>query len=353
MHHAFTDTIYKILKSHYGDKAERVFNTSLLLQYLNLKTISAYRGSKARSSFGNLYAIYVLVEDYIAGGYADTGDYSSYEGAKFSDLLKRQKELPFAARLQNHSLNHRMNQEFKRYFPTCDCTPIIRVADTKRYWINTNLIELRMGGDMVNVARPIIEVIDAYVDSKKEAFERFMATCKRLKEMTHQGSEENKAFITGLLQTNVDARIFEIVSYAILKASYGEQSIFFGFTRDAIEEQNLRLYKTGRTHANDGGIDFVMKPLGRFFQVTESLDIKKYLLDIDKVEKFPITFVVKSLETPEATKQRIRAGAERQYAVDAIVEKYVACIEEIINIAKLKEALEGVESRSGLGRGSE
>lgn len=43
------------------------------------------------------------------------------------------------------------------------------------------------------------------------------------------------------------------------------------------------MYKTGRTNANDGGIDFVMRPVGRFFQVTEVNNYDKYLLDIDKV----------------------------------------------------------------------
>jgi hypothetical protein len=65
---------------------------------------------------------------------------------------------------------------------------------------------------------------------------------------------------------------------------------------DKLNTENLKLYKTGRTNANDGGIDFVMKPLGRFFQVTETLDFKKYFLDIDKIQKYPITFVIKSNE---------------------------------------------------------
>lgn len=59
----------------------------------------------------------------------------------------------------------------------------------------------------------------------------------------------------------------------------------------------MHLYKTGRTNANDGGIDFVMRPLGRFFQVTETLDFKKYFLDIDKIERFPLSFVIKSEES--------------------------------------------------------
>lgn len=59
-------------------------------------------------------------------------------------------------------------------------------------------------------------------------------------------------------------------------------------------KEQLTLYKTGRTNANDGGIDFVMKPLGRFFQVTEVDVYNKYLLDIDKVMHYPVTFVVKT-----------------------------------------------------------
>jgi len=79
-----------------------------------------------------------------------------------------------------------------------------------------------------------------------------------------------------LIAPEKDARIFEIVSYAVLKQYYAEKTIFIGWERNDIREEILRLYKTGRTNANDGGIDFVMRPLGRFFQVTETLDVKKY-----------------------------------------------------------------------------
>lgn len=102
-----------------------------------------------------------------------------------------------------------------------------------------------------------------------------------------------------MLAPNVDARLFEIVSYSILKYYYKEQTIIWGYSRENLNEEALKLYKTGRTNANDGGIDFVMKPLGRFFQVTETLDFKKYFLDIEKIEKYPITFVVKSTERIE------------------------------------------------------
>ena len=63
MEHDFTPVIRDILTKYFGDVAEDLFEKSPLLQYINLKTVSATRGSKARSSFANLYAIFVLVED--------------------------------------------------------------------------------------------------------------------------------------------------------------------------------------------------------------------------------------------------------------------------------------------------
>lgn len=67
--HSFTSTIRNVLTSFFGKNAEAVLESSLLIQYLNEKTKSANRGSKARGSFANLYSIYVVVEDYINHGY--------------------------------------------------------------------------------------------------------------------------------------------------------------------------------------------------------------------------------------------------------------------------------------------
>ncbi len=60
--HPFTDKIIDILTEHFGTDSKTVFDLSPLIQYLNHKTKSANRGSKARSSFANLYAIYVLTD---------------------------------------------------------------------------------------------------------------------------------------------------------------------------------------------------------------------------------------------------------------------------------------------------
>ncbi len=248
MKHIFTDKIEEILATYFDKRAEQVFVSSQLIQYINQKTVSAQKGSKARGSFGNLYAIYVLIEDYV-------------------------------------------NKEYNNFIRTCEQLKTIENDKNKK------------------------ETTDI------------------------------KSFILELIEPNIDARLFEIVSYALLKVSYSEQTVFFGFTRSSIKEESLKLYKTGRTNANDGGIDFVMKPLGRFFQVTETTDVKKYFLDIDKIEKFPITFVIKSTEKVEDLKYKIKKVAEQQYGVEAIVNKYITCIEEIINLPKLQEILNEIEKK--------
>ncbi len=349
MEHPFTIQIEEILKTEFGRAGERIFESSPLIQYLNIKTRSANRGSKSRGSFANLYALYVLVEDYLAHRYHRTGDYTRYEGAIFSDLFKRQRELPFGSKLQNHALNHRLNEEFRKYFPACDYVPILRNVETNRYWINENLLRLKLGARTYNLATCIMQIIDAYVKTKQSAFETFIKTCQELQGIQTQDLERGKAFILGLLAPNVDARIFEIVSYSILKYYYHDQTVYIGFEIEKLVKENLKLYKTGRTNANDGGIDFVMRPLGRFFQVTETLDIRKYLLDIDKIEKYPITFVIKSTDNIDSLKTKLEERARRQFAIKLIVDRYMASIEEIVNIPALIERFERAVEQGYLG----
>ena len=140
------------------------------------------------------------------------------------------------------------------------------------------------------------------------------------------------SFISSLLEPNVDARLFEIVSFAILKYFYWNKKMFWGYDRINLQEENLKLYKTGRTNANDGGIDFVLKPLGNFYQVTETLDIRKYFLDIDKLEHYPVKFVIKTNKSVEEILTHLRENAIQQYGIEAIVERYMKSIDEVINI---------------------
>ena len=337
MEHQFTSIIKEILRQNFGKHSESIFDNSLLIQYLNEKTRSANRGSKSRGSFANLYAIYVIIEDYLNHGFNKNDNYKSYEGVAFSPLLNRQRELPFGEKLQNHALNNRVNAEFQKFFPFSELMPIIRNLETNRYWINENLLKIKVGNQTFNIAPSIIQIINEYIKAKQDAFIQFVNTCKEIQQLGKYDDEKVKTFIIGLLAPNVDARLFEIVSYSILKYYYHDQQIYWGYDLKHLNKENLQLFKTGRTNANDGGIDFVMRPLGRFFQVTETLDFKKYFLDIDKIQRYPITFVIKSNESKDEIISKIRENAIKSYTIDAIVNNYMNCIEEIINIPTLTE----------------
>jgi len=331
-----------------------ILSHSPILCYLNSKTKAANRGSKARGAFANHYALYVIVEDYIQKGFADGRagvPYAKYNGARFSDLLHRQRELPFGSKLQNHALNARLNDEFKKFYPSVGKPPIVRDVTTQRYWVQEDLllvtIRRKDGTDATyNIARAIIDIINAYIEAKRTAFEGFLDTCRKIAALGENNPKQAINFITQQLAPNVDARVFEIVSYAVLKAKFGLQSIWIGDTRESVEEEFFVLYKTGRTNANDGGIDFVMKPVGRFFQVTEVIDANKYFLDIDKVQHFPITFIVKSEKSVEQIRTSIHQQAVAKYKIESVVDAYMQSVEEIINVQYLVSAF-GDVVRSG------
>jgi hypothetical protein len=85
-----------------------------------------------------------------------------------------------------------------------------------------------------------------------------------------------------------------------------------------------------------------IRQLGRFFQVTETVDVGKYFLDIDKVQRYPVTFVVKSEDTVENIKAKLENQARTRYPINAVVKRYIECVEEIINIPEIMNRYETI-----------
>jgi hypothetical protein len=56
----------------------------------------------------------------------------------------------------------------------------------------------------------------------------------------------------------------------------------------------------------------------------------------------PITFVVKSEQTVDTLKESIRAQAVARYSVTKVVDRYMSCVEEVINIPMLLELFHAV-----------
>lgn len=311
--------------------ASGVNREHLLVQYLVRKTLAVDRDSKARRSLGNLYALYVICDDYVNG---------QLNGSRFSDLMARMKSMPFGAKLQNHPLDNRLNDEFERqYSVPPDFLPVQAVdAKVKTRKISEELLA-SSNCHPEDVANFVVSTINEYVELISERQTAFLDEAREI-----ESRDQLVRFVKKALNPNSDARLFEIVSFAILKSFFSTQVIFVGEDQNRLEGVPLTLYKTGRTNANDGGIDFVLKPLGKFFQVTETLNFDKYFLDFDKVNKCPISFVIKSNEAPDQVLRQIERSA-RGSNDDATVGMYMDLFEDIYTSRSLIEMLDNLSQQ--------
>ncbi|MBY7944997.1 hypothetical protein KW479_12890 [Vibrio fluvialis] len=302
---------------------------SLVYEYIVHKTKAHDRGSKARRSLGNLYALYVLCEAYVNG---------HKDGSRFTDLLARMKSLPFGSKLQNHPLDNRLNNEVERKCKVADkFLPVQEgvAGGMKARKISEEFLS-QGGNNPENAANFILDVVNEYIEIINTQQNEYLEEIEE-----SETDQEIYNTIVKAFAYESDARLFEIVSHAILYVYYKSKVAYVGDSPQTITAQPLTLYKTGRTNANDGGIDFVLKPYGRFYQVTETLDFKKYFLDLDKMSRFAITFVIKTDKTVSEVLNKIRQDANK--AMDtSLVERYMGLFEEVITLNELNSALNEV-----------
>lgn len=319
----------EILREQFPQDFQQVYDNSYLLKYLDKKMKAVHGDSKTRRSLANIYAIYSILYFYSADFYENADEYRKFSGYDYMKLFVLYRGLYGGSKLQNHALNSRVNGEFRNKFS--DVANDLIIINGGKYLLHIDYLYVN-GHDITRVAKLIIE---KYMDLLTAKDNALIAILQELNELSDYDAKKIK--VNGLLTEDAEARIFEIISYAILKNHYKNVKVYFGYSLGAIKEERLELFKTGRTNANDGGIDFVMRPVGRFFQVTEVNSYDKYLLDIDKVMHFPISFVIKTSES----KEMIRSDLERYINVKAngmmvIEERYQKAVEEIITINELK-----------------
>ena len=324
----------KIILNKYYKKNTKLninelFDNSPLLKYLNLKMGAISGNSKTRRNLANIYAIYSLLYFYKDEFYNKPIEYQSFLGYDYSILFEFYRGLYWGNKLQNHALNSRVNSEFKNKIANVN-NDLIVINDGK-YAIHIDYLYV----NKIDISKVAIQIIEKYIYLLKKKDNKLSNDIENLIRM--DSAKDKKIKISEMLDENTEARIFEIVSYSILKNHYKNKKIYIGYSINDLKEEYLTLYKTGRTNANDGGIDFVMKPLGRFFQVSEVNDYDKYLLDIDKVLHFPITFVIKTLQSKESIHEYLNKYIEKKSGwMKIIKDRYDKAIEEIITINELR-----------------
>lgn len=319
-----------ILKEEYPENYQRIYDASPLLQYLDKKMKAVHGNSKTRRSLANIYAIYSILHFYQEDFYNQVNKYQNFGGYDYMRLFNYYRSLYGGSKLQNHALNSRVNGEFRNKFPTV--TNDLIIIDNGKYLLHIDYLYV----DSQDVSRIAVKIIEKYIDLLIAKDNALIQILQQMEKITDYSEKRNQ--INALLTEDAEARIFEIISYAILKNHYKNQKVFFGYTMETIQEMELQLYRTGRTNANDGGIDFVMRPIGKFFQVTEVNNYGKYLLDIDKVMHFPISFVIKTNKNKQDILDELAVYIEeRSSGMRVVREHYENAIEDIITINELQK----------------
>ena len=323
--------VQEILEKYFPDQSQQIYAESLLIQYLDKKSGAIHGTAKTRRSLANYYAIYSILNFYVDEYFENPDEYKKFEGYEYTKLFTFYRRLYGGRKLQNHALNSRVNGEFRNKVHADKDLIIIHGG---KYAIHIDFLYV-LGQDITIAAK---EIIEKYVSLLMEKDHSLLTALAAIEQAT--SVDDKKLKISDLLAEDAEARIFEIISFAILKSHYKTQKIYIGFTIEGIHEEYMQLFKTGRTNANDGGIDFVMRPIGRFFQVTEVNNYDKYLLDIDKVLHFPISFVIKTTKRKQVVEQEIEHYIdEKSGGMVVIKERYKNAFEEIITINELKEWL--------------
>ncbi|MCA6072270.1 MAG: hypothetical protein LE178_01815 [Endomicrobium sp.] len=326
------DFIKTILENHFGKEAQDIYNNSYLIRYLDSKTGAIYGDSKTRRSLASIYAIYSILSFYIKDFYNNPKAYKQFEGYDYARLFVFCHGLYGGKKLQNHALNNRVNGEFENKFRAIGKNLII-INDGK-YALHIDFLYV---GD-VDISKSVFDIIGEYIRLLQQKDSQLSFDIEELRKLRNVKRRQNK--IHDMLNEKSEARVFEIISYVILKTYYKNTKVYIGFDRQNLEEKYLQLFKTGRTNANDGGIDFVMRPLGRFFQVTEVNAYDKYLMDIDKVLHFPITFVIKTDKDKSIIQKEVNDYIEnRSGGMKIIKDSYREAIEEIVTIKDLRKWL--------------
>lgn len=321
--------IADILRAEYPQNYQNIYDKSQMLQYFDKKMKAIHGNSKTRRSLANIYAIYSILYFYKNDFFEKKEAYRKFEGYDYMRLFNYYRSLYGGSKLQNHALNSRINGEFHNKIKNVFNDLII--INNGKYLIHIDYIYVD-GHDISKVACKIVERYIDLLMAKDHELIRILEELIGLNDYS-----QKKAKINALLSEDAEARIFEIISYAILKNHYKNISVFFGYTKDTIDEVNLELYKTGRTNANDGGIDFVMRPVGRFFQVTEVSNYDKYILDLDKVMHYPISFVIKTKQSQKSILTDLEKYiAQRSSGMAVLEERYHKAIEEVITINELQ-----------------
>lgn len=100
--------VENILKEDFPQEYNKIYDDSLLLQYLDKKMKAVHGNSKTRRSLANIYAIYSILHYYQKDFFGNRTKYNKFEGYDYMRLFTYYRGLYGGRKLQNHALNSRV-----------------------------------------------------------------------------------------------------------------------------------------------------------------------------------------------------------------------------------------------------
>ena len=102
----------RLLIDYSIEDSRKLLLTNRLFQYIGIKCQAVTKTTTRRGSYANLGTLLVLIKDNLD----HFDDYEDYTGISFSDYFEVIRSLPGCSKMQNHAINHRLNQEFGKFF---------------------------------------------------------------------------------------------------------------------------------------------------------------------------------------------------------------------------------------------
>jgi len=201
------------LESQIKIDEESFFEKSPLLRYLNLKTGAIYGNSKTRRSLGNIYAIYSILYFYVNDFCNKPSEYKAFEGYDYTKLFVFYRGLYGGEKLQNHALNSRVNGEFKNKIVSDSGNDLI-ITNGSKYALHIDYLYV----DNVDISKIALRIIEEYIQLLAIKDSQLISDIEELTKM--ESVEEKRTKISRLMNDQSEARIFEIISFAILKNHY-------------------------------------------------------------------------------------------------------------------------------------
>ena len=170
--------VREILRAEHPQNYQKIYDSSLLLQYLDKKMKAVHGNSKTRRSLANIYAIYSILHFYQEDFYNQPDKYRQFGGYDYMRLFNHYRGLYGGSKLQNHALNSRVNGEFKNKFPTISNDLII--IDNGKYLLHIDYLYV----GHTDISRTAIKVIEKYVELLVAKDHALIQILQEMQEMT-------------------------------------------------------------------------------------------------------------------------------------------------------------------------